>query len=337
MDCGVNTYNGFFDWQIKRCTFTNGFRAIAGSSVRQVPLWSCHISDCYFHNSMTGASVFMVPSPACGQPNINIENCYINASSATEPPIQIAYSDSLLLRNVEWNGGGAPVRLLQINTCLNVTLIGCRSEAFNAGAATGNPQLWSFAQANVTFIGCSLAAISGSTSFPVAIFGTNGSRFTFLSLLIDLLLTTGYVTAYYAAEVSFIDHCSMTGNATDNTQTYLGVSFAPKINLQAKMGDFREEVGDASKAMTSASGRLQTVTTALTANRSITLPPASGMVVGMEVEIVRKVPSAPGAFTLTVVDPLSGQNYTMPASTNGFVRYRYISNAYMMLGCGTMS
>jgi hypothetical protein len=42
----------------------------------------------------------------------------------------------------------------------------------------------------------------------------------------------------------------------------------------------------------------------------------------MEFEIVRKA-ATPGAFTLQVVDPVNANNYTIAASANGWVRYRY--------------
>ena len=41
--------------------------------------------------------------------------------------------------------------------------------------------------------------------------------------------------------------------------------------------------------------------------------------------------ASPGAFALQVVDPLSGQNYTFAASTNGSVRYKYVGNSYVIL------
>jgi hypothetical protein len=44
---------------------------------------------------------------------------------------------------------------------------------------------------------------------------------------------------------------------------------------------------------------------------------------------------AGGAFTLEVIDPINGYDYTIPSNSNGYVRYRAIkTNQYIILEAG---
>jgi hypothetical protein len=65
----------------------------------------------------------------------------------------------------------------------------------------------------------------------------------------------------------------------------------------------------------------------LTANRTVTLP--TGTFEGQEFKIVRKA-ATPGAFTLTVTDPVSGFSEVIASNTNGFSHWRctYVSGTY---------
>lgn len=342
MDTGTSTPNGFFNFQIRRCTFNNGYRGICGPTAYQTPVWGAKISDCSFGGQMKGASVYLIPSPAIGQPNILLDNIHIDASGAGEATVQVNYSDSVVLRNVEWNGGysksTASVPVLAI-TSSNVLLSGCRSEAYTFVAGTPTQaSIWNFSQTTATLIGCTITAANVPANGPVAIKGNTGSRLTLLGLSVGTNPTAGWLTACLADEITFADKITTLGNCTTNTQTYLGVFTAPKLDLGAKLGDFAEFPGDASKVLTGSSGQKQVFSATLTANRSVTLPNNSDnlMVKGMEIEIVRDT-GTPGAFSLSVIDPLSGRNYVIPASTNGFVRYRYTGGGYVKMAAGTMS
>lgn len=122
-----------FNWQVRRCTFANGFRAIAADAVNSPAIWGIRISDCSFGGSMTGAAFYAVPSPAIGQPNIAIENCLIDAGSAAEAPIRVSSGDNVTYKNLEFLNGTAPTALIDTSTTTALTIIGCKTENYNAG------------------------------------------------------------------------------------------------------------------------------------------------------------------------------------------------------------
>ena len=178
-------------------------------------------------------------------------------------------------------------------------------------------------------MGCTITGILGTTSNPVLLRGSNGSRFTILGLTIGSSLTTGYATAYNCDEITFVDKVAMTGNVTDQQVTYTGSKSTVRVNAAASLFDRVDINGTSSVTLTNASGKVQLFNQTLVTNINCSLP-STGMYVGMEITVIRRAAS-PGAFTLQVVDPLSGQNYTFAASTNGSVRYRYTGNAYIIV------
>ena len=46
--------------------------------------------------------------------------------------------------------------------------------------------------------------------------------------------------------------------------------------------------------------------------------------------------ATPGAFTMTVTDPLSGNTFVIPANCNGFVEWEYTGGQYRWRGTGFM-
>ena len=320
---------GFWDIHIRRCNFNNGFRAIANNPALGAPIWGIHISNCTFQGGMTGASVYFSPSPQVGQPRICIENCELDANNATEPLIQITAADTVELRSLEMLNGTAPVALMLVSTCLNVTVVNCRSENYNFAAATSGPSLWVASQSNVVWIGCTITGFLGTTSNPVLLRGTNGARFTILGLTIESSLTTGYATAYNCDEITLVDKVTMIGNATDQQITYTGSKSTVRVNAAASLFDRVDTNGTSSVTLTNTSGKFQLFNQTLLTNINCTLP-STGMYVGMAITVIRRA-TTPGAFALQVVDPLSGQNYTFAASTNGSVRYKYVGNSYVIL------
>jgi len=320
---------GFWNIHIRRCNFNNGYRGIANNPALGAPIWGIHISNCTFQGGMSGSSVFISPSPQIGQPRICIENCEMDANIATEPLIQLAAADSVELRSLEMLNGTAPVALMLLSTCQNVTVVNCRSENYNFGAVAAGPALWAASQSNVVWIGCTITGILGTTSNPVLLRGTNGARFTILSLTIGSSLTVGYATAYNCDEITFVDKVAMIGNVTDQQVTYTGSKSTVRVNAAASLFDRVDTNGTSSVTLTNTSGKVQLFNQTLLSNINCTLPSA-GMYVGMEVTVIRRA-ATPGAFTLQVVDPLSGQNYTFAASTNGSVRYKYVGNSYVIV------
>jgi hypothetical protein len=56
---------------------------------------------------------------------------------------------------------------------------------------------------------------------------------------------------------------------------------------------------------------------------------------GQEFDVVRKT-ATPGAFTLTVADPVSGFSEVIPASTNGFSNWRCVGTEWIPIAQGTL-
>jgi hypothetical protein len=77
--------------------------------------------------------------------------------------------------------------------------------------------------------------------------------------------------------------------------------------------------------LTIQSYRCQVFTATLTGNVTVQLP-SIGYKDTAEFIIVRKA-ATPGAFTLTVTDPVSGNSETLPASANGYMRWRATSSS----------
>lgn len=340
MDNSAGTLYGYFNCTFERLTINSGYRGICGTFTSQTPSWGTRFVDCSFGGTMSGASIYLVPSPAVGQPNIMLENVYIS-TNPSEPSVQISYCDNLVLKNVEWNGGQSTgsqnVPLFQL-TQSNVTVLGCRSEAYDFTTYSGGV-IWAFVQCTFTLIGCTIASIKatgGSSNSNIAVRGNVNSRGTLLSLSVSAQ-TTGWVTAYSITEVTFIDKVALSGNVTDNTKTYLGFDSVKKLDLSVQLPDLTEFRGDASITLTSAMGKLQILNVVLTADRTITLPGSNSLPVGAVFDIIRNGGAAPGAFALTIIDPISGQNHTFPANTNGSVRYRANGVSYTKIVATTFN
>jgi hypothetical protein len=320
-----------FNWQVRRCSFANGFRAIAADAVNSPAIWGVRVADCSFGGTMTGAAFYAVPSPAIGQPNIAIENCLIDAGTASEASIRVSSGDNVVYKNLEFLNGIAPNSLIETSTTFALTVIGCKSENYNAGAAmTG--ALWNFSQCNVRIISCSCNGLLGSGGTPRFIACSNGSVSIF-GLTCSSAMTAGTAIAYVAATIPFVADVVLANNFTDRLRTYLGNVPLPKFDADKRQQDFVTDVGDASVTLTAASDMYQYVNVTLTAARVITLP-STGLYAGMEFHVVRKA-ATPGAFTLAVSDPVSGNNYTFAASANGYVRYRY-HGAWRILAAGAL-
>ena len=83
--------------------------------------------------------------------------------------------------------------------------------------------------------------------------------------------------------------------------------------------DFKSTtLGDVSVTLTATDTMYQYFNTALTAQRSITLP-STGVYDGMMFTIIRW---GLGEFILQVIDPLSGKSVNLPASTKSSITYR---------------
>jgi hypothetical protein len=311
MGTGTASGGGMFNFQIRRCTFNNGFRAIAGDATNSVPIWGAHIYDCVFNGSMTGAAFFAVPA------------------SLAEPSIRISSGDNITIRNVEFLNGGNNVPLMQIVSSPNLTVISCKSEAYSCGATS--VQLFDLAGSFATVINCSFNGFTG-TGDPRMI-GCVGGKLAIIGLWVTSSMASGIAIAYFGSDILFVSNVNTSGLATDDARPYLGNVAVPRFNSDSNLQDYVTNRGDVSITMDSTYDRVQNFNTTLTANRTVTLPTATGMKKGMEIEIVRRA-GTPGAFTLTASDPLSGVNYTIPINSNGFVKYRYVGGAYIIVAAG---
>jgi hypothetical protein len=161
--------------------------------------------------------------------------------------------------------------------------------------------------------------ILGSGSNTIVIHNNVGTSITILGLTIGSAKTGGSTVGYTAGSAENVVLVLGYGSSGSAVTEVSGTNvrwFADK-----RQYDGSTDLGDASVTLTAASTRIQYQNVTLTANRTITLP-NSGLYEGMEFEIARRA-TTPGAFTLQVVDPLGGNNHLFPASTNGFVRFRY--------------
>ena len=323
---GGTSGGGYWDWQVRRCNFANGFRAISGPIGIQSPIWGFKVSDCVFEGSMTGAAVYASPSPAIGQPRILIDNCEFDCGSMTEAAVQISSADTVVLMGLEFLspnlGTCTPVN---ISGCLAVTMINCRCE--QATVASGQVQVFNFpsTQAHVINAACVGTTGNGNVIVLQALSGTLSAD----GIYITSALTSGHILPFYASNLVTVANVTGSGTGyTDDIRSVLGAVAVPKYYADSQTIDAITTNGDASVTLTNTSDRVQLFNTTLTANRSCTLP-STGMIKGGFFEIVRRA-ATPGAFTLTVVDPVSGQNYVFAASTNGSVRYRWNGSWVLM-------
>lgn len=325
MGTGAPTAGGFFNFQIERCTFNSGFRAIAGDATNSPAVWGVHLKDLVFGGTLSGAAFFALPTPPVGQPNINIDNIYINASAATEPSINISSGDNVTIRNVEFNAGSITPQMSIASTPM-VSVISSKSEQFAFGSGSG--ALWSFPNSYVNFSGVSFNGFTG-TGNPKLIQAGSGGKMKVDGLYATSSMTAGTALVYSADDIISSGNMNLLGLVTKNIRAYLGNVAVPRIDFDVKSIDITQTNGDTSVTLLATSPRVQYFNTTLTANRSIILP-STGLVDGLDFEVVRYA-GTPGAFTLQVVDPLSGKNYTIASGSKGFARYRAVGTGEWLL------
>jgi hypothetical protein len=154
-----------------------------------------------------------------------------------------------------------------------------------------------------------------------------------IGLFVTSSMTAGNALAYVADTIGLVADVTLAGPfVTDNARAVLGNVAMPRFDADKRQQDRVTDIGDANVVLTVSSDRFQYLNVTLTGNRSITLP-STGTYEGMEFDITRRA-ATPGAFTLTVIDPVSGVNHTIPASTNGYVRYRFRGGAWRIMAAG---
>jgi hypothetical protein len=287
-----------------------------------------HLKDLIFGGTLSGAAFYAVPNPSVGQPNINIDNVYINATAATEPSINISSGDNVTIRNVEFNGGTYQPQMA-IGSSPMVSIISSKSEQFAFGAASG--ALWDFPNSYVNFSGVSFNGFTG-TAYPKLIQANTNGKIKIDGLWATSSLTAGMALVYSVSDIVSIANVNLLGSVSKNIRAYLGNVVVARTDFDVKSIDITQVRGDVSVTLVATDPRVQYFNTALTANRTITLP-NTGVVDGLEFEIISRNTAA---FTLQITDPLSGQNYTVPSSTKGFARYRGIGGSWLLMAAGTL-
>jgi hypothetical protein len=327
-----------YNWQVRNCTFTYGFRAIAQDTANSPPLWGFSIADCEHHGTMAGAFLRATPTPSIGQPNINIRNCLLRCQGAGEQVIHLSNCYNMKLENLEFLSGGPAQSLMLLTTC-KVIMIGCKSEGFNAGAGVGAISVFAFSACRVTAIGTYCSGIQGTAGVNYLLRATSNSVLSVIGLGTVTNMTGGIHVPYYGDVMPIIADIVMneqgSGHASDLLRAIIGPSAAvPKFNADKRQQDYITDIGDVSATLTATSDEIQYQNVTLTANRTITLP-NTGLYEGMAFHIVRRA-TTPGAFTLQVTDPIGANNYTFASSTNGYVKYRNKSGAWRIVEAGTV-
>ncbi len=335
MGSGTASSTGFYDWHIRRVSFAKGFRGIAGDSANSPALWGVHIVDCNCDGSMAGAFYYASPTPSVGQPNVRIEHCRLSCQGMGEEAIKISSGDSVYLANIELLNGGPTHRLMQLSTCFTVTVINCKSENYNVGAAGG--RIFGFSNCNVRVFNTNVNGVQGTAGASYFLFGESGTTMSIIGLTATTSMTGGTLLVYTAdTAVPLVADIKLnptgTGRASDDVFPWSGC--APKFDADKRQRDRINDIGDADAALSASSLAIQYQNVTLTANRAITLP-STGLYEGMSFHIVRRA-TTPGAFTLQVTDPIGANNYTFASATNGYVKYRARSGAWRIIEAGPL-
>lgn len=321
MGTGVATLSGFFMWHIHHCAFDNGFRGISSDPANTPTIWAGTVNNCIQQGRASGAMFYAVIGSG-GQPNLVLTDCTLTLSNCSEAGIMVSNGDNITVRSIEFLGVAAPRRALEIGSSFG-SVIGCKCEGYAAGASYTNG-IFLFSQSQITIINASCNGMTGTGGGPIFILGNVGTQLSINGLWCSDSMTGGTPIAYSADNILSVANVKLQNRFSDNTRLGGPTLALPRFNADKRQVDAHTEVGDASVALTAASDRIQLFSTALTGNRSVTLP-STGTYDGMEFEIVRRINGATGAFSLQVIDPLSGQNYIFPASSKGSVRYRCLS------------
>lgn len=313
--------NGYYNFQVERVTFSNGFRAITNNQSIQLSTWGYALRDWVVNGNMSGSAVNFQQSPAVGCPNVTLEKFYIRCDAMRETAIDLRTVNGMRIADIEFNqatlGGAGTLNgnLMLIQTCRDVVIENVRSESITH-TTTARAQI-NLVQTSATLSGIQVDGVVVSTA--ITAFGISAGTGAFVSI-------SGYhSSATLSGGGSFF---MVTGDTYKRLENYSGTGITAAIdpsNNTIIYDDLRYQKpavqarGDVAVVLTVADRQTQYFNTQLTANRDVTLPSAS-VTEGMRFEITRYV-ATPGAFTLRVVDPLSGKNITIAANTKGWATY----------------
>ncbi len=326
-----------FNFTVQACTFANSYRGLAiNESAESVAIWGTSIRDCTFSGTLTGAAVRFKCAVAVGQPNISMDMCYIDAEDATEASIQISAGTQVSLRGVEFNNGTYDtIQQIVIESSTAVSLVGCRCE-IPVVSTSGTKTLWSFPNSDVVLVGCQVtgALCSGGGVLQFVSAATGGKLGIFGMQCGGTRADGGSLVPFVASTTEAVLGLALSGGWVLNPRGVLGNVDMPRLYPIVMTPDATQTRGDVSVTLSATDYRVQYFNTTLTANRTCTLP-SSGLQDGMEFHIVRYA-ATPGAFTLQVVDGVSGKSYTIASGTKGFARYRAVGTGeWLLIEAGT--
>ncbi len=324
----------FYEITIRQCSFINGYRAISiKATSNTVSVWGISVLKCWFGPTLAGAGVWLGCATAVGQPEVLVEDCYFRNDLSFEQSIYVVASDTVLIKNVEFNlGTYSGFSQMRFINC-TVAVINCRVEIATVSGTLG---LWSFEQGTATIINCQASLLLTTGSLVTFIYSVTAPALLNIAGL-SCRLQGGTGTGAYLLPYGGIGIQSVTGIVngpavntsvvTTDLRAVLGAVALPVLDTNVLSQDFTETQNGTTTPvnMTLNSGRVQFFNATLANNIVVNLPGTS-VPKGMEFTIVRSA-ATPGAFTLSAVDVNGGLTAVIPANKNGIVKWRSLGGA----------
>jgi hypothetical protein len=339
--------NTYYQLQIKNITCSNGFRCISQSPGAGCPVWGTDIANITYQSTNSGGAVYLVPTPAVGQPQIGIKSIYASCNNIaqTEYVINIGSCDSLEIGLIEANNMTNGCGLLKTQGGVWGCIGSIKVEVANMTVANS-----SFINATDSHLKIGLLALTTLT------INSTGSRIY------------GITMGGGAADV-YVDSLLLTYAATPVGNLYVVGGGTGKIPYSATFGNISGLIGQtnawltwAGSAATCGTTRVMTwenesvvtqgdadttlavgtnsqilaFTTNLTAGRTVQLTDGySGVDTNLYAGFKWKIINAQPAYanSVTVTNSVSGTVATL--ASNGYVELTWYRFAWIVIGYGT--
>ena len=249
--------------------------------------------------------------------------------------ISAGTSGSVSLRNVGANTASASLKVLlvtgsQVNSCENISLLGALLTVNSITAGTGGTS-GTYTNVPLTASGTNSGITGGATATIVVAGGGVTSVTVNTGAAAGVNYFMGEPLSAAAANIgncagfsclafgigSYLEYAVATG--THN----LGNSPSQILDYQTSDLSYANPTTTGTVTMTIGYDRVQLISATLTGNLTFNLP-LTGYNDSAEFIFIRKA-ATPGAFTLTVTDPTSGNSQVLPANTNGCQIWRATS------------
>jgi len=336
----------FYEMQSKDISCGNGFRCISHAPGAGCPVWGTDISDIFHYGTNSGGAIYLVPSPAIGQPQIGIRNVYIRADSmaSSEYGVSIGSCDTL------------SIDLIEINNALNGSGILNTSSGVYGVVGTIKSEVSTNTVASSKFINATdshlkigaltLLAMTINSSGNV-IYGIAGGGARTDIYVDNVLLTfaaTPVGTFYLAGGSGGIPFSYTFGNITgllgqSNAWLTWIPSSATAVTTRVmtwENGTITQQ-GDANATLAiGTNNQILAFTTNLTAGRTVQLTDAyaggdTNLYTGFKWKIVNAQPTY--ANSVTVTNAAGGTVATL--ASNGYVELAYYRFGWLVTGYGT--